>query len=67
MVVSYNSRWWHSLSAAWKFERDYGPCDYDIRHNLNAQYVYELPFKFTESVSRLRPQWLANLWNRLLA
>jgi hypothetical protein len=23
--------------------RDYGPCDYDIRHNLNAQYVYELP------------------------
>jgi hypothetical protein len=26
--------------------RDYGPCDYDIRHNLNAQYVYELPLKF---------------------
>jgi hypothetical protein len=25
--------------------RDYGPCDYDIRHNLNAQYVYQLPFK----------------------
>jgi len=25
--------------------RDYGPCDYDIRHNLNAQYVYELPVK----------------------
>ncbi len=25
--------------------RDYGPCDYDIRHNLNAQYVYELPLK----------------------
>jgi carboxypeptidase family protein len=23
--------------------RDYGPCDYDIRHNLDAQYVYELP------------------------
>ena len=22
--------------------RDYGPCDYDIRHNLNAQYVYQL-------------------------
>jgi hypothetical protein len=20
--------------------RDYGPCDYDIRHNLNAQYIY---------------------------
>jgi hypothetical protein len=25
--------------------RDYGPCDYDIRHNLNAQYVYQLPGK----------------------
>lgn len=25
--------------------RNYGPCDYDIRHNLNAQYVYELPVK----------------------
>ena len=25
--------------------RDYGPCDYDIRHNLNAQYVYQLPIK----------------------
>jgi hypothetical protein len=23
--------------------RDYGPCDYDIRHNLNAQYVYRFP------------------------
>ena len=28
--------------------RDYGPCDYDIRHNLNAQYVYELPIKVHE-------------------
>jgi hypothetical protein len=25
--------------------RDYGSCDYDIRHNLNAQYVYQLPIK----------------------
>jgi Carboxypeptidase regulatory-like domain len=25
--------------------RDYGPCDYDIRNNLNAQYVYQLPFR----------------------
>jgi hypothetical protein len=25
--------------------RDYGPCDYDIRNNLNAQYVYQLPIK----------------------
>ena len=25
--------------------RDHGPCDYDIRNNLNAQYVYQLPLK----------------------
>jgi hypothetical protein len=25
--------------------RDYGPCDYDIRNNLNAQYVYQLPVR----------------------
>ncbi len=25
--------------------RDYGPCDYDIRHNFTAQYVYQLPVK----------------------
>ena len=23
--------------------RDYGPCDYDIRHNLSGEYVYHLP------------------------
>jgi hypothetical protein len=26
-------------------QRDYGPCDYDIRNNLSAQYLYELPLK----------------------
>ena len=25
--------------------RDYGHCDYDIRHNLTGQYVYQLPIK----------------------
>jgi hypothetical protein len=25
--------------------RQYGPCDYDVRQNLTAQYVYELPVK----------------------
>jgi Carboxypeptidase regulatory-like domain len=28
-----------------KLARDYGPCDYDIRHNINAQYIYQLPLK----------------------
>src|ERR1039457_3076102 len=25
--------------------RQYGPCDYDVRHNFTAQYVYQLPLK----------------------
>jgi hypothetical protein len=25
--------------------RDYGPCDYDVQRNLNAQYVYQLPIR----------------------
>lgn len=28
-----------------ELRRNYGPCDYDVRHNLDAQYVYQLPFK----------------------
>jgi len=36
--------------------RDYGPCDYDIRHNLNAQYVYQLPV-------RVRDHLLAHVLN----
>ena len=26
-------------------KRDYGNCDYDIRHNATAQYTYQLPIK----------------------
>jgi hypothetical protein len=25
--------------------RQHGPCDYDVRHNFTAQYVYQLPIK----------------------
>ena len=25
--------------------RQYGPCDYDVRHNFTLQYVYQLPVK----------------------
>jgi len=25
--------------------RQYGDCDYDVRHNFNLSYVYELPFR----------------------
>ena len=34
--------------------RDYGPCDYDIRHNLTAQYVYQLPIKATSRALGMR-------------
>jgi hypothetical protein len=36
--------------------RDYGPCDYDIRHNLNAQYVYRFP-------SRIKRRGLGEVLN----
>src|SRR6202163_4651040 len=36
--------------------RNYGPCDYDIRDNLNAQYVYQLPVKVSS-------QWLGHFVN----
>jgi carboxypeptidase family protein len=26
-----------------ELSRDYGPCDYDVRHNLTGQYSYQLP------------------------
>jgi hypothetical protein len=28
-----------------RLDRQYGPCDYDVRHNFTAQYVYQLPIK----------------------
>jgi hypothetical protein len=28
-----------------RLNRDYGPCDYDVRQNFNAQYMYQLPMK----------------------
>src|ERR1700730_2462611 len=34
-----------SSSPPGELARDYGPCDYDIRHNLNAQYMYQLPIQ----------------------
>jgi hypothetical protein len=39
-----------------ELHRDYGPCDYDIRSNLNAQYVYQLPVK-------IHNQWLGHIVN----
>jgi hypothetical protein len=29
--------------------RQYGNCDYDVRHNFDASYVYELPFRTSHS------------------
>src|SRR5712692_11496950 len=30
--------------------RQYGSCDYDVRHNATAQYVYQLPIKVRNAV-----------------
>ena len=38
--------------------RQYGPCDYDVRHNFTAQYVYQLPTKFrNRMLSRVFDGW----------
>jgi hypothetical protein len=36
--------------------RDYGPCDYDIRHNLSLEYTYQLPI-------RAHSRWLGHVVN----
>jgi hypothetical protein len=33
-----------------ELRRQYGPCDYDVRDNLTAQYVYQLPLRFHHRV-----------------
>ena len=47
--------------------RQYGPCDYDVRHNFTAQYVYQLPVKFAESRAGRRAERMAGLGHRVLA
>jgi len=41
-----------------KLARDYGACDYDIRHNLTGQYVYQVPI----TVRSHSLGYLANGW-----
>lgn len=38
-------------------QRDRGPCDYDVRHNFNASYVYELPLKRRGRLGVLMNGW----------
>jgi hypothetical protein len=41
-----------------KLARDYGACDYDIRHNLTGQYVYQLPIKVrSQSLGYIANGW----------
>jgi hypothetical protein len=38
-------------------QRDRGPCDYDVRHNFTASYVYELPMKMRGHLGVLLNGW----------
>ena len=38
----------------------YGPADYDVRHSINANYVWEVPFK--EALRGHGPESLVNGW-----
>ena len=47
--------------------RDYGSCDYDIRHNLTGQYVYDLPVKVRNHALGYAREWVAGFGQRILA
>ena len=38
----------------------YGPADYDVRHSLNANYVWEIPFK--AALHARGPEWIVSGW-----
>ena len=38
----------------------YGPADYDVRHSINADYIWEVPFK--EALRGHGPEWLVKGW-----
>jgi hypothetical protein len=38
-------------------QRDRGPCDYDVRHNITASYVYELPLKMRGPLGKAFNGW----------
>lgn len=37
--------------------RDRGPCDYDVRHNITANYTYQLPVKLHNRLGALFNGW----------
>jgi Carboxypeptidase regulatory-like domain len=38
-------------------QRDHGPCDYDVRHNLAATYVYQPPLKLRGALGHALNGW----------
>jgi hypothetical protein len=38
-------------------QRDRGPCDYDVRHNITASYLYELPLKLRGPLGKVLNGW----------
>jgi hypothetical protein len=38
-------------------QRDRGPCDYDVRNNLTANYLYELPIKLRGTLGKALNGW----------
>ena len=50
-----------------QLQRQYGPCDYDVRQNLTAQYVYQLPVKVHNHTIGICVEWMAGVGHRLLA
>ena len=47
--------------------KEYGNCDYDVRHNLSAFGIYEIPFHSSHALLRRMPRRLAGLGDRFPA
>ena len=50
-----------------ELSRQYGPCDYDVRQNFTAHYVYQLPVKVSNRMAGLCVERMAGIRNGVLA
>ena len=57
LQYSINDSFLNQINPASLRSLNYGNADYDIRHNLSANYVWELPFKANGMLNKLVSGW----------
>jgi len=67
----FNGGYSEFVVNSWNLRSNYGPSSFDLRHQFNANWVYELPFGHGRLLARSSPAWvnhiiggwdLAGLW-----